>query len=110
MRCTSRARATTSSGSRQGLRLFAGRVAIFAAHRGVFRGFACNAEFGDQEALRKLSLPMDQPSVLATARGDPPLRRPDPRHPHPRAAANVMVNPSLDVAAVAVQESSAGPR
>ncbi|WP_437594169.1 hypothetical protein [Sorangium sp. So ce1000] len=87
----------------RGLRLFAGRVAIFAAHRGVFRGFACNAEFGDQEALRKLTLPMDQPSVLATAVATHLYVGPIPGTPTHAPLLDVMVNPSLDVAAVAVQ-------
>ncbi|MGK3962987.1 hypothetical protein WMF38_02205 [Sorangium sp. So ce118] len=87
----------------RGLRLFARRVAIFAAHRGVFRGFACNAEFGDQEALRKLSLPMDQPSVLATAVATHLYVGPIPGTPTHAPLLDVMVNPSLDVAAVAVQ-------
>ncbi|WP_437517392.1 hypothetical protein [Sorangium sp. So ce1099] len=87
----------------RGLRLFARRVAIFAAHRGVFRGFACNAEFGDQEALRKLMLPMDQPSVLATAVATHLYVGPIPGTPTHAPLLDVMVNPSLDVAAVAVQ-------
>ncbi|XXT24291.1 hypothetical protein WME94_22410 [Sorangium sp. So ce429] len=87
----------------RGLRLFALRVAIFAAHRGVFRGFACNAEFGDQEALRKLTLPMDQPSVLATAVATHLYVGPIPGTPTHAPLLDVMVNPSLDVAAVAVQ-------
>ncbi|WP_438011488.1 hypothetical protein WME89_24285 [Sorangium sp. So ce321] len=87
----------------RGLRLFARRVAIFAAHRGVFRGFACNAEFGDQEALRKLTLPMDQPSVLATAVATHLYVGPIPGTPTHAPLLDVMVNPSLDVAAVAVQ-------
>ncbi|WP_437820838.1 hypothetical protein [Sorangium sp. So ce1078] len=87
----------------RGLRLFAVRVAIFAAHRGVFRGFACNAEFGDQEALRKLTLPMDQPSVLATAVATHLYVGPIPGTPTHAPLLDVMVNPSLDVAAVAVQ-------
>ncbi|WP_437282809.1 hypothetical protein WME90_20190 [Sorangium sp. So ce375] len=87
----------------RGMRLFALRVAIFAAHRGVFRGFACNAEFGDQEALRKLTLPMDQPSVLATAVATHLYVGPIPGTPTHAPLLDVMVNPSLDVAAVAVQ-------
>ncbi|WP_433937133.1 hypothetical protein AB3662_21065 [Sorangium cellulosum] len=87
----------------RGLRLFAVRVAIFAAHRGVFRGFACNAEFGDQEALRKLTLPMDQPSVLATAVATHLYVGPIPGTPTHAPLLDVMVNPSLDVAAVSVQ-------
>ncbi|WP_438002087.1 hypothetical protein WMF26_23175 [Sorangium sp. So ce185] len=87
----------------RGLRLFARRVAIFAAHRGVFRGFACNAEFGDQEALRKLTLPMDQPSILATAVATHLYVGPIPGTPTHAPLLDVMVNPSLDVAAVAVQ-------
>ncbi|WP_437738098.1 hypothetical protein [Sorangium sp. So ce1335] len=87
----------------RGLRLLARRVAIFAAHRGVFRGFACNAEFGDQEALRKLTLPMDQPSVLATAVATHLYVGPIPGTPTHAPLLDVMVNPSLDVAAVAVQ-------
>ncbi|WP_437683269.1 hypothetical protein [Sorangium sp. So ce131] len=87
----------------RGLRLLAVRVAIFAAHRGVFRGFACNAEFGDQEALRKLTLPMDQPSVLATAVATHLYVGPIPGTPTHAPLLDVMVNPSLDVAAVAVQ-------
>ncbi|XXX82258.1 hypothetical protein WMF30_26210 [Sorangium sp. So ce134] len=87
----------------RGLRLFALRVAIFAAHRGVFRGFACNAEFGDQEALRRLTLPMDQPSILATAVATHLYVGPIPGTPTHAPLLDVMVNPSLDVAAVAVQ-------
>ncbi|WP_434048295.1 MULTISPECIES: hypothetical protein [Sorangium] len=87
----------------RGLRLLAVRVAIFAAHRGVFRGFACNAEFGDQEALRKLTLPMDQPSVLATAVATHLYVGPIPGTPTHAPLLDVMVNPSLDVAAVSVQ-------
>ncbi|WP_437728975.1 hypothetical protein [Sorangium sp. So ce861] len=87
----------------RGLRLFARRVAIFAAHRGVFRGFACNAEFGDQEALRKLTLPMDQPSILATAVATHLYVGPIPGTPTHAPLLDVMVNPSLDVAAVSVQ-------
>lgn len=87
----------------RGLRLLARRVAIFAAHRGVFRGFACNAEFGDQEALRRLTLPMDQPSILATAVATHLYVGPIPGTPTHAPLLDVMVNPSLDVAAVAVQ-------
>ncbi|WP_129348198.1 hypothetical protein [Sorangium cellulosum] len=87
----------------RGLRLLARRVAIFAAHRGVFRGFACNAEFGEQEALRRLTLPMDQPSILATAVATHLYVGPIPGTPTHAPLLDVMVNPSLDVAAVAVQ-------
>ncbi|WP_437493364.1 hypothetical protein WME75_20435 [Sorangium sp. So ce1014] len=87
----------------RGMRLFAVRVAIFAAHRGIFRGFACNVEFGDQEALRKLTLPMDQPSVLATAVATHLYVGPIPGTPTHAPLLDVMENPSLDVAAVAVQ-------
>jgi Type II secretion system (T2SS), protein E, N-terminal domain len=86
----------------RGLRLLARRVAIFAAHRAFFRGFACNAEFGDQHALRQLALPMDQPSILATAIATGLYLGPIPGTSTHVPLLDIMVNPSLDVAVVSV--------
>lgn len=50
-----------------GMRPVARRIAIFAAKRAEFQGFACNVEFGDVTALRGVRIAADAPSVLATA-------------------------------------------
>jgi hypothetical protein len=87
----------------QGLRLLARRVAVFAIKRGAFHGYACNAEFGDERALRELAIPMDQPSLLATATATSVYLGPVPGTPTHAPLLDIMENPSLDVAAVAVR-------
>jgi hypothetical protein len=85
----------------QGLRLLARRVAVFAIKRGAFHGYACNAEFGDERALRKLAIPMDQPSLLATATATSVYLGPVPGTSTHSPLLDIME--SLDVAAVAVR-------
>ena len=87
----------------QGLRLVARRVAVFAVKRGAFRGYACNVEFGDEAALRELSIPADQPSLLATATATSVYLGPVPGTLAHAPLLDVLENPSLDVAAVAVR-------
>jgi hypothetical protein len=83
--------------------MIARRVAVFAVKRDGFHGWACNAEFGDVEALRAIVVPLDQPSILATATAASIYLGPIPGTPPHHALVQVMGKPSPDVAAVAVR-------
>lgn len=87
----------------QGLRLLARRVAVFTVRRGAFHGHACNPEFGDEAALRALAIPAEQPSLLATATATTVYLGPVPGTPAHAPLLDVMLDPSSDVAAVAVR-------
>jgi hypothetical protein len=87
----------------RGMRLLARRLAIFAVKRDGFYGWACNVELGDVEALRRIRVPSDQPSVLATAAATAVYLGPIPATPPHEGLLRVMERASLDVAAVAVR-------
>jgi hypothetical protein len=50
-----------------GLAMTAGRVGAFVVRKGHFRGFRCNETMADVRSFRALEIPVDVPSVLATA-------------------------------------------
>ncbi|MCC6556892.1 MAG: hypothetical protein IT372_28390, partial [Polyangiaceae bacterium] len=87
----------------RGLELIGRRAAVFAVKRGAFQGHACNPAFGDEAALRELALPMNQPSLLATATATSIYLGPVPGTLAHAPLLDVMTSPSLDVAAVAVR-------
>ncbi|MDI1444778.1 hypothetical protein [Polyangium sp. 6x1] len=86
-----------------GAALFARRVALFAVKRDGFHGWTCNEEFGDEEALRALSIPHDVPSVFATATATSIYLGPVPETPAHEGLLAVMERASPDVAVVAVR-------
>jgi Type II secretion system (T2SS), protein E, N-terminal domain len=87
----------------RGMRLVARRLAVFAVKRDGFYGWACNVALGDEEALRELRIPIEQPSVLATATATALYLGPVPATPAHEALLRVMERASPDVAAVAVR-------
>ncbi|MDI1479072.1 hypothetical protein [Polyangium sp. y55x31] len=86
-----------------GAALFARRVALFAVKRDGFHGWTCNDEFGDEEALRALSIPHDVPSVFATATATSIYLGPVPETEAHAGLLAVMERASPDVAVVAVR-------
>jgi hypothetical protein len=50
-----------------GLAMVAGRVGAFVARKGEYQGWRCNDAMADVERFRRLRIPADVPSVLATA-------------------------------------------
>lgn len=86
-----------------GAALFARRVALFAVKRDGFYGWTCNEEFGDEEALRALSIPHDVPSVFATATATSIYLGPVPETQAHVGLLEVMERASPDVAVVAVR-------
>jgi hypothetical protein len=90
----------------RGMRLIARRIAVFVVKREGFQGWACNAEFGEEAALRELMIPADQPSILATATAASLYFGPIPSTPAHAALLRVMAHPSSDVAAIAVRAGS----
>jgi len=87
----------------RGMRLVARRLAVFAVKRDGFYGWACNAELGDQQALRALFVPGELPSVLATATATAGYLGPVPPTPAHEGLLAIMDRTSQDVAAVAVR-------
>jgi hypothetical protein len=87
----------------RGVRLLARRVAVFAVKRDGFHGWACNVELGDQDALRELFIPIDLPSVLATAAATSFYLGPIPSTQAHAGLLSVMERSSPDVATVAVR-------
>ncbi|MDC3957741.1 hypothetical protein [Polyangium jinanense] len=86
-----------------GAALFARRVALFAVKRDGFHGWTCNEDFGDEEALRALSIPHDVPSVFATATATSIYLGPVPETEAHAGLLAVMERASTDVAVVAVR-------
>ncbi|MDI3286316.1 hypothetical protein [Polyangium sp. 15x6] len=86
-----------------GAALFARRVALFAVKRDGFHGWTCNEDFGDEEALRALSIPHDVPSVFATATATSIYLGPVPETEAHAGLLAVMERASSDVAVVAVR-------
>lgn len=86
-----------------GASLFARRVALFAVKRDGYHGWACNDQFGDEEALRALAVPLDSPSLFATAAATSIYLGPVPETPAHAGLLAVMEEASNDVAAVAVR-------
>jgi hypothetical protein len=89
----------------RGERRVARRVAVFAVRKDGYQGWACNVEFGDQDALKQIHIPGDVPSVLATASATSFYLGPIPSTPGHAALLRLMDTASNDVAAVAVRVS-----
>lgn len=87
----------------RGLLFIGRRAAIFAVRRDEFHGWACNALFGDLDAMRALSIPSDLPSVLATASVTNLYLGPIPGTPAHQGLLRIMGRSSSDVAASAVR-------
>ncbi len=87
----------------KGMRLVARRLAVFVVKREGFHGWACNVELGDQDALRGLVIPADQPSFLATAAATGAYLGPVPGTPPHEGLLRVAETTSNDVAAVPVR-------
>jgi hypothetical protein len=87
----------------RGMRLVARRLAVFVCKRESFSGWACNADFGDEDALRAIVIAADTPSVLATATATAMYLGPIPATPAHEPLLCVMERSSQDVAAVAVR-------
>jgi hypothetical protein len=87
----------------RGMRLAARRIAIFVVRRDGFHGWACNVEFGDLETLRSIHVPLDQPSLLATATVTAMYLGPVPPTPGHEGLLLAMERASSDVAAIAVR-------
>jgi hypothetical protein len=87
----------------RGMRLVARRLAVFVVKRDTFSGWACNADFGDEEALRTIVIAADTPSVLATATATALYLGPIPPTAAHEGLLRVMERSSQDVAAVAVR-------
>jgi hypothetical protein len=79
------------------------RAAVFAVRRDAYHGWACSAAFGDQAALRALSIRLDQPSVLATAVAAGVYLGPIPRTGVHAPLLDLMGGSDADVAAVLVR-------
>ncbi len=87
----------------RGLRLVGRRLGIFAVKRDGFHGWACNVELGDPDLFRKLAVPVDLPSVLATATATSLYLGPIPATPAHEGLLAVMEESSPDVAVLAVR-------
>jgi hypothetical protein len=87
----------------RGLRLIGKRLAIFAVKRDGFHGWACNVELGDPDAFRRVIIPMESPSVLATATATSFYLGPIPATPAHGSLLAVMETSSPDVAVLAVR-------
>jgi hypothetical protein len=87
----------------RGMKLVARRLGVFAVRRDVFQGWACNVEMADADALREVKIPVDVPSVLATAAATPLYLGPVPNTPAHEGLLRVTERVSPDVAAVAVR-------
>lgn len=86
-----------------GMRLAAQRFAVFAVKRDGYQGWACNAAFGDAEALKGVMVPAEQPSVLATAVATGSYLGPIPATTAHEALLAVMEQASNDVSVIAVR-------
>lgn len=83
--------------------LFANRVALFSAKRDGFHGWLCNEAFGSPEALRKVVIPNNQPSVMATAATTTTYLGPLPTTPVHGPLLAVMGKASSDLAVASVR-------
>jgi hypothetical protein len=63
----------------RGVCTFAGRAGAFVSRRGEYRGWRCNAELASIEVFREVTIPADQPSILATAAATGTYLGPVPR-------------------------------
>lgn len=86
----------------RGMLTIARRVGVLVVKKGELVGLACNAEFGDIEALRALHMPVAQPSVLAAAMASGSYLGPIPSTPDNEPLLQVMKEASSDVAIVCV--------
>jgi len=84
--------------SLRGMRMFALRVALFVVKRDGYHGWRCNVEFGDADAFQSIVIPLDQPSVLATATATSVYLGPIPNTAPHAGLLVVMGSASRDVA------------
>lgn len=84
-------------------RLVAQRVAVFVVRRDGFHGWACTIDFGSPEALRALTVPLNVPSVLATAAATGLYLGPVPKTAVHEGLSAVMGPVSGDVVVTAVR-------
>ncbi|HMY21739.1 MAG TPA: hypothetical protein PKA58_35695, partial [Polyangium sp.] len=82
---------------------FANRVALFSAKRDGFYGWLCNEAFGAPETLRKVFIPNDQPSIMATAATTSIYLGPIPQTPIHNGLRTVMGRSTGDVAVASVR-------
>jgi hypothetical protein len=87
----------------RGLRTVGRRAAIFVVRRDGFHGWACNVELGDEEAIRRVFLPHDAPSVFATAVATGTYFGPIPGNAVHAGLQRVLDPPSSDVAIAAAR-------
>lgn len=83
--------------------LFANRVALFSAKRDGFHGWLCNEAFGSSDLLRKVVIPNNQPSVMATAAATTIYLGPLPNTPVHGPLLAVMGKASSDLAVASVR-------
>ncbi|HRI67332.1 MAG TPA: hypothetical protein PK156_23980, partial [Polyangium sp.] len=83
--------------------MFARRVALFSAKRNGFNGWLCNDAFGSPDELRKIVIPNDQPSVMATASTTGIYLGPIPKTAVHATLLEVMGQASGDVAVASVR-------
>ena len=83
--------------------MFAGRVALFSAKRNGFNGWLCNDAFGASDDLRKIVIPNDQPSIMATTSTTGIYLGPIPKTPVHATLLGVMGQASGDVAVASVR-------
>lgn len=87
----------------KGMRLVARRIGVFAVKRDGFHGWSCNVDLGDPDAFRELCVPIDQPSILATATATAMYLGRIPATPAHEGLLTFMERCSTDVAAVAAR-------
>lgn len=86
-----------------GLESFAKRAAVFAVRKDGYRGWACNKAFGDENALREVVIPLEQPSILAAAASLAVYLGPIQNTLAHTNLISVMAHPSKEALAVAVR-------
>ena len=86
-----------------GLESFARRAAVFAVRKDGYRGWACNKAFGDESALRDVSIALEQPSILAAAASLAVYLGPIQNTMAHAPLISVMAHSSKEVLAVAVR-------
>ncbi len=82
---------------------FAHRTALFSAKRDGFHGWLCNEAFGSLDALRKVVIPNNQPSIMATAAATSIYLGPIPRTAVHDSLLAAMGEASGDVAVASVR-------
>jgi hypothetical protein len=83
--------------------LVAGRAALLVTRKEGFVGWMCNPAFGSEEDLRRVVVPANEPSVLATSAATGFYLGPIPQTPVHRTLVAVMGRTSTDVAVYVVK-------